>query len=308
MTHILVTGASGLLGLNFALHTYRKHKITGVVHNDLREAAPFDAFSVDLAQPGAATLILDQVKPDLVLNCAALANIDLCEQQPELAQRLNVDLPAELARETVARDIGLVHISTDAVFDGLRGDYSEDDQTSPLSIYARTKLEAEEAVLQANPEALVARVNFYGWSISGRRSLAEFFFNNLTAGKTVNGFTDVVFCPLEVTLLSELLMELVEAHCSGLYHVVSSECLSKYDFGCRIASYFGLDAGLIRPVSVNEGNLAAARSPNLNLRTDKLAAALGKPAPDQDTGLRRFVEQHQRGYPRLIKTFAQDLA
>lgn len=308
MTAILVTGASGLLGLNFALHTYRKHQITGTVHSDLREDVPFEIISTEFAQPGAATLLLDRVKPDLVLNCAALANIDLCEAQPDLAQRLNVDLPAELARETIARGIGLVHISTDAVFDGVKGDYSEEDAVNPLSVYARTKLEAEEAVLQANPAALVARVNFYGWSITGRRSLAEFFYNNLTAGNTVNGFTDVITCPLEVTLLSELLLELAEAQRSGLYHVVSSECLSKYDFGCRIARAFDLDAGLIQPVSVNDGNLAAARSPNLQLRTDKLAAALGKPVPGQDEGLKRFVEQFRRGYPRLIKAYAPEVA
>ncbi len=306
MTHILVTGVSGLLGLNFALHTYRKHKITGTVHSDLREDVPFEVIGAEFAQPGAATLLLDQVKPDLVLNCAALANIDLCEQQPDLAQRLNVDLPAELARETIARGIRLMHISTDAVFDGQRGGYREEDAANPLSVYARTKLEAEEAVLQANPEALVARVNFYGWSLTGRRSLAEFFFNNLTAGNPVNGFTDVIFCPLEVTLLSEILLELAEKDHSGLYHVVSSECLSKYDFGCRIARAFSLDADLIRPVSVHDGNLAAARSPNLQLRTDKLAAALGRPVPGQDEGLRRFVEQFKRGYPRLIKAYAPE--
>lgn len=304
MTHILVTGVSGLLGLNFALHNYRKHKITGVVHHNLLEAAPFDVIMADLSEVGTAAKLLERVRPDLVLNCAALANIDLCEEQPELAQKLNVDLPDELARETAARGVGLVHISTDAVFDGMHGDYTEEDRPNPLSTYARTKLAAEEAVLQANPEALVARVNFFGWSISGRRSLAEFFFNNLTAGMSIKGFTDVFFCPLEVTLLAELLLELADKHRSGIYHVVSGECLTKYDFGCRIAQLFSLDTRLIRPVTVNEGGLTAARSPNLRLRTEKLAAALDKPAPGQDSGLARFFEQFQRGYPRYIRTFA----
>ncbi len=78
-----------------------------------------------------------------------------------------------------------MHISTDAVFDGDRRLYREDDPPNPLSIYARTKLEGEQAVLQPNPQALVARVNLFGWSLSGKRSLAEFFFNNLKRGKSV---------------------------------------------------------------------------------------------------------------------------
>ena len=89
-----------------------------------------------------------------------------------------------------------MHVSTDAVFDGQAAATTEQDTPNPLSIYARTKLDGERGVAEANPDAIIARVNLYGWSLSGRRSLAEFFFNNLSAGKRVKGFTDVYFCPL----------------------------------------------------------------------------------------------------------------
>ena len=105
------------------------------------------------------------------------------------------------------------------------------------------------------------------------------------------GFTDVFFCPLQVNVLSEILLRMAELRLSGLYHVVSREALSKYDFGCRIARLFGLDESLITPVSWKDGGLKAARSPNLTLRTEKLAAALGEPLPDQAPGLSGFTDE-----------------
>jgi dTDP-4-dehydrorhamnose reductase len=196
-----------------------------------------------------------------------------------------------------ARGVGAVmlHISTDAVFDGVQGDYAEDDRTNPLNVYAATKLRGEQAVLAANPAAMVARVNFYGWSISGQRSLAELFYNQLSAGKTMFGFTDVFFCPLQVELLGEVLLRMAQIELSGVFHTVSSETLSKYDFGCRVAHLFGLDASLIQPVSWKDAGLKAVRSPNLNLRTARLAAALGQPLPGQSAGLDRFQQQLVRG-------------
>jgi dTDP-4-dehydrorhamnose reductase len=172
-------------------------------------------------------------------------------------------------------------------------------------VYARTKLQAEQRVLAANPDALVARVNFYGWSVSGQRSLGEFFYNNLSQGRRVNGFMDVFFCPLEVTLLAETLLRLAELDCRGIYHVVSSQCWSKYAFGCAIAQRFGLDEGLITPLSVQQGGLTAARSPNLGLNTDKLTSALGTPAPGQAQGLQRFYQHYLDGFPQRVRALGQ---
>jgi dTDP-4-dehydrorhamnose reductase len=144
-------------------------------------------------------------------------------------------------------------------------------------------------------------VNLFGWSASGKRSLAEFFVNNLQAGRRVNGFTDVYFCPLLVNDIAHLLLHMLERDLHGLYHVVSSECLTKYDFGMRLAQRFSLDETLITPSSVSAGGLAAARSPNLTLDTHKLSTALGHPTPTISPAIDRFYTLFQQGYPQRLK-------
>jgi dTDP-4-dehydrorhamnose reductase len=101
-----------------------------------------------------------------------------------------------------------------------------------------------------------------------------------------------------------IVVSMLEKKLRGLYHIVSRECLSKYDFGVRLARQFGLDASLITPTSVLQGGLAARRSPNLTLRTDKLTQALGEPPPDITSGLERFYELYQQGYPEELRQMA----
>lgn len=299
---ILVTGASGLLGLNLCLMSAHDHELVGVVNRQNLRDAPFPTRQADLLQDDAVAWLLDETLPEYVIHCAAVANVDSCERDPETARQLNALVPAQLADLCRQRRIGFLHVSTDAVFDGRRGGYTEEDRPNPLSVYARTKLEGEQGVLAANQDALVIRVNFYGFSLSGTRSLAEFFLYNLLAGEQVKGFTDVHFCPLYVADLVEIMFMMIARKLSGLYHVVSPECLSKYDFGQRIARKFGLNENLIQPVSVDDGNLLAKRSPNLTLRVDKLMAA-GIRLPDQAAGLERFYTNYRHGYPELIKSY-----
>ncbi len=298
---ILITGASGLLGLNLALEAASGHTVFGLVNQHGLRTQAFTVLHADLLQPGAIQTVLDETQPDWVIHCAALANVDACEVNPQQASQLNSEVPAKLARLVARGGARLVHISTDAVFDGKRGAYTEDDPPNPLSVYAQTKLAGERLVAQANPDAIIARVNLFGWSSTGRRSLGEFFFYNLQAGQSVMGFTDVFFCPLLANDLGQILIQMLEKRLSGLYHVVSRECISKYTFGVRLARRFGLDESLIRPASVSEAGLKAARSPRLTLQTGKLARALGAPPPDLSTGLERFYALYQQGYPQKIK-------
>jgi dTDP-4-dehydrorhamnose reductase len=305
---ILITGASGLLGLNLALELCRQHTVFGTANQHALHTDAFTVIQADLLAPGALESLFEQTRPEWVIHCAALANLEACEADPALASQLNTELPRRLAQlcKEFRRDVTrggarLVHISTDAVFDGSRGNYSETDEPNPLGMYARTKLEAERAVAEADPNAIIARVNLFGWSMGGRRSLAEFFFNNLSAGKQVMGFTDVIFCPLLVNDIALILARMLEMGLNGVYHTVGSECLSKYEFGVRLAQRFGLDAGLITPTSVYQGGLSAARAPNLSLRTQKLATALGQPLPSLSPALERFYTLYQQGYPQKIQ-------
>ena len=302
---LLITGASGLLGLNLALEAMSVHEVTAVDRGKLANT-PFGIFKADLLTPGAVDSALDSVKPDWVIHCAALADLEACEDNPSLAQRINADLPAQLASACLQRDIALVHVSTDAVFDGEKdGIYSETDQPNPLGTYARTKLEGERGVLDTNPNAIVARVNFYGWSPSGRRSLAEFFFNNLTNNKSMSGFTDIIFCPMLVNHLSQVLLAMLAKHLSGLYHAVGPQAMSKYQFGVEIARKFGLPEGEISPKSILSSSLTARRAHSLRLSTRKLSTDLGQSLPDFPTGLSQFYTQYQQGYPQKIRSYQQ---
>jgi dTDP-4-dehydrorhamnose reductase len=302
---ILVTGASGLLGLNLSLGMIETHTIVGVDRSKLANT-PFELVQADLLEAGVCSRLMDETCPDAVIHTAANANVDSCESDPDGARHLNADLPGELAEVCAKRGIQLIHISTDAVFDGTKdGIYTEDDKPNPLGVYAQTKLDGERAVLSANADAAVARVNFFGWSLSGSRSLSEFFYNNLSMGNQANGFTDVYFCTMFVNDLAETLVGMLEKGLSGLYHTVGSEALTKYDFGVKIARQFGFDPKLVIPISVEESGLKAKRSHNLRLSVHKLSTDLGISIPGVSTGIEKFYTQHQQGYPQKMRSYTQ---
>ncbi|MEX1248215.1 MAG: SDR family oxidoreductase [Anaerolineales bacterium] len=304
MTRILITGVSGLLGINLALEAAKRHEVIGVVHEQPLRDPGFETMHADLLAPGAISRVLDEAKTDWVINCAALANLDTCDRQPELAQRLNAELPGRLASESAKRGLRFLQVSTDAVFDGAKGDYNEEDAPVPISVYGRTKRLAELAVKAAHPHVLIVRPNFFGWSVSGRHSLAEFFHNNLTAGNAVLGFTDRTFCPLLVTDLAVIMLQLLEKNLRGLYHVVSADHMSKYEFGVAIANRFGLDAGLVQPTTTSAVEVAARRALNLTLRTGRLAKALERRPPTIAEGIERLHEQLQSGYRAKLQNLA----
>ena len=302
---VLITGVSGLLGINLAMEAMREHEVIGVDRGKLK-SAPFHVLKADILKTDEIDSILDMTHPDCLINCAALANLEKCEEDPYQAKRLNTDLPSELATVCAKRNIQFLHLSTDSVFDGTNEEmYTEEDEPSPPGIYSQTKLDGERAVQQVNPQASIARVNFYGWSLGAKRSLAEFFVNNLSEGKNVNGFTDVIFCPLWVNHLSHILIEMLEKNLSGLYHVVGAQAMSKYQFGVEVARRFGLRENLISPQSVERSSLTAKRSHNLWLSTHKLSTDLGHEIPLFSTGLDGFYTQFQQGYPQKIRGYQQ---
>src|SRR5512145_604576 len=156
---LLITGASGLLGISLALEALRAHEVIGMDRGKLK-SAPFPVIKADLLHRTAIDSVIDSVRPDWVVNCAALANLDVCEEYPDLAKALNTDIPGELAKLCAKKNIRFVHISTDAVFDGEKTDpYLEEDSPNPLGVYSITKLAGERVVQEANPQAIIARVN-----------------------------------------------------------------------------------------------------------------------------------------------------
>ncbi|MBC8332145.1 MAG: SDR family oxidoreductase [Anaerolineae bacterium] len=298
---ILVTGVSGLLGINIALEAAQHHDVVGIVNRHPLITQAFSVQQADLRTPGTVERLVDSVQPDWVIHCAALANLEACEKDPQLAGELNIELPRKLARYVARGGARLLHVSTDAVFDGVRGNYAEEDEPNPLSVYAQTKLAGERAVHEVNPAAIIARVNLFGWSLLGQRSLAEFFFYNLKAGYPVKGFTDVYFCPLLANDMAQIFLKMLAKRLSGLYHVFSNDSMSKYAFGVEIARIFALNPERIAPIPVSAAGLQAARSPNLTMRVDKLIRDLDETPPTISTGLEQFSRLYQQGYPQMLK-------
>ena len=287
------------------METMSEHEVIGVDRGKLK-SAPFQVIKTNFFNSHAFEPMLDSTQPDWVINCAALANLEECEKHPDQAKILNVDLPRELAEACARRSTKFIHLSTDAVFDGTKeGAYTEDDEPSPPGVYSQTKLDGERAVQEANPGAIIARVNFFGWSLSGYRSLGEFFVNNLSKGNNVNGFTDIIFCPMWVNHLAQMLIAMLEKDLHGLYHVVGAQPMNKYQFGMEVAKKFELNEGLISPQSVEKSSLTAKRSHNLWLSTHKLSTDMGRPLPDFSTGLDGFYTQFQQGYPQKIRGYQQ---
>lgn len=299
----LVTGASGLLGANAVRLLRADGPVVGVGRRAVADPS-LGFLRHDLAADGAAEALLSEVRPRAVLHCAALASIEACERDPEAARRLNVDATARLAAKAAEEGIPFVAVSTDAVFEGRDGGpHGEDDATAPLSVYARTKLEAEQAALEAHPQALVARVNFSGWSPAGTRGLAEFFYARLAQGRTTNGFDDVTVSTLHVTYLVEALVELVARGAAGVLHVVSSEATTKLEFGRRLAAVFGFDPALVVAARSSD-HLTVARGQHLALDTGRAAAILGAPLPGQDAGMALLRAERDAGVPDELTRYA----
>ena len=288
---ILVLGSSGFLGsyLGFALPKMG-HEVSGASRNPV---AYFPANQVKEGLDDYSEMIRSG-DYQLVINCVAVASHEACESDPEMAETVNARFPgiwASVAAEAGAR---FVHISTDAVFDGSRAElYTESDETAPESVYGRTKVQGEQAVLAANPDALVLRVNFFGWSRSQKSGILDFFVNAFTHQTPITGFQDYVVSSLYMGDLVEAMMELVERGASGVFHAVSSTPLSKYDFGLTVARGAGLPADSMVAGSLASATALAPRGHNLSLSTTKIEEVVGRVMPTSEAGVHRALAEKE---------------
>lgn len=301
MPRILITGASGLLGSNLALETSVEHDVIAQYFQHPLASDMFTCVRADLTVASEVDALFERYQPDWVINCAALTTVDVCERKPELTQRLNVDLPAQIARAARACAARMIHISTDAVFDGKQGYYTESDPVNPLNVYARSKAAAEELVRQIYPAAAVVRTNLFGWNAQQKFSLAEWFLDNLRSRRGCKGFTDAWVNPILVNDLASVLTGILTAGLSGIWHVGSSECINKYQFGRLIAGTFTEDAGLIEPVKVAELGLIAPRAPKLCLDCTRIAEQMEIRLPTIWEGLQRMRRLEENGYRERLK-------
>ncbi len=170
-------------------------------------------------------------------------------------------------------------MSTDSVFDGQRGNYAEDDPAAPLNIYARTKLEGERAIFDEMLDALVVRTNFVGYAADATTGLVHWIVGELSAGKRISGFSDVIFTPLVINDLARVFFSMMDAKLTGLYHVGGASPVSKFDFAVKLARELGLDESLIQRACLADGQLGAPRPRNTSLTSARLEKDLGRPMP-----------------------------
>jgi len=299
---ILVTGASGLLGASIiSLAQEQGRKVVGLYHSHPVDVDGVKLLAADLAHEGDALRVFMEVDPSSVIHCVAATGVDWCEEHPEEAHQYNAKMAAVIAGITARSGARLLHISTDSVFDGGSGNYTERDAPAPVNVYAETKLQGEREVLRENPAAAIARVNFYGWNAQNKQSLAEWILERLNTGNLVPGFSDVVFCPVLANDLAEVLLALLDQNLAGLYHVVGSEAVSKYEFARRVASTFGFNPEQVIPARLADAGLKARRPLNTSLNTGKICAALGHAMPDLESGVRRFAQLRDNGYADRFK-------
>ena len=261
----LVTGASGFLGSNFTSTTDNLVALTRSQNLPLGYGSLVVAELEDEQQIRTA---IQTIKPDYILHTAAISSHEECERNPERAFRVNEQATRILAQESESVGAKFIYISTDAVFAGDQGSYSEHDPTNPFSVYGKSKLAGETAAIQET-NALIIRTNFFGWSPTGTRSILEFFVNNLESESPVAGFTDFIVTSLYVRQCAEIIRQLKDE--TGIWHVASRDALSKYDFGCEVAKIFGLDPSLITAQTSSEYSTAQiSRSRDISLNTEKV--------------------------------------
>lgn len=293
----LVTGAQGFLGANATLYLQDKVQTVGQVRK-ASAARVARTITDNLETAANTTNFITTNQPEVVLHIAALSSHQECEQDPEFAFKVNADATKKIAQACEAAGSQLIYISTDSVFSGTRGNYSELDNTEPFSSYGESKLQGEiYASQETNP--LIIRTNFFGWSPNGTRSILEFFVNNLGAKNQIEGFTNMVTTSLYVTHALDYIWQLNQGNHRGVFHVTSRDALTKYEFGAQVAAEFGLDRQFITPTE-------QPLKRDISLNTSKLALTLNTAVRSQLEGIHQsHVDNADTGSGRSVRETLQ---
>ncbi len=263
-----ITGAGGLIGrqlMEVAHATATAWKPAGLTRG-----------TIDLVDFPAVEKLFREQSPDAIIHCAAMSRSPDCQKHPTEARRQNVEVTRFLAG--LATDVSFVFMSTDLVFDGQKGGYVESDSVHPMSVYAETKLAAEEIVL-TNPKHLVVRTSLNaGRSPTGDRGMDEQMIQAWRAGKTLSLFTDEFRCPIPAAATARALWELVNANATGIYHVAGSEKVSRWQIGELLVARHPEFRHLISPGSLKDYS-GAPRSPDTSLNSAKAQALLSFELP-----------------------------
>ena len=288
---VLITGGSGLLAVNWALSICDEYEVILLLH---QRKIYLNGVKTDIASISSldeCKAVLDRHKPDVVIHTAGLTSVEGCEENPNLAQEVNVDLAKNIAIACDKQNIKLVHISTDHFFSGEGNFVTEESDTTPINNYAKTKLEGEQQVQESCKDALIVRTNFFGWGVEYRQSFSDFIINKLRSDETVDLFSDVFFTPILAEELSKKTHQLVDANLSGVFNIVGSERLSKYEFGIKLANCFDLNTDLINEISIKDKPNLVKRPKDMSLSNKKISKALNCTMPSIDKQFQTLKQQ-----------------
>ncbi len=271
---IWVTGAGGLIG-NYLVQTAPRYapdsRVIGLTRAQL-----------DVTDFNAVREQFHARKPQLIVHCAALSRSPASQENPSLARKLNVEATASLAE--LAADIPFIFFSSDLVFDGRQGNYDESAQPNPLSVYAETKIAAEQVVL-ANPKHTVVRLSLNGGaSPTGDRGFNEEMRRAWQAGQTLRLFVDEFRCPMAAIVTARAIWELVAQGKPGLYHLAGSQRLSRWQMGQLIAARWPQLNPRLEPAS-RKDYAGPPRPPDTSLNCARIQKLLSFPLPGLDEWL-----------------------
>jgi len=275
---ILVTGANGLLGQSLLYVAQGRHELLATGRGPARgNHFGFPYAELDTTRPEDFERVLTEFRPDVVIHSAAMTQVDDCEKDPDTCQKLNVDATRHCAEACARHGVHLIFISTDFIFDGKEGPYSEDALPAPLSVYGWSKLHAEEAVKASGARYTIARTVLVIGYVPGlsRSNIILWARGALQRRERIRVVDDQVRSPTWSVDLAEGCLRIAECGAEGIYHLSGPDTMSILELVKQVAVHAQLDASLIDVVSSESLGQPAKRPPVTGFDISKARKDLG---------------------------------
>jgi len=286
----LVTGANGLLGQKI-VEVFKRESEYELLSCDL-VGNNNDGQTLDITDHQKVMDVVGSYKPSLIINAAAFTNVDLAETEKETAYKINATAVGYLADAANVFNAKLVHISTDYVFDGKKGEYSEESLPEPISYYGKTKLAGENLVKSKLTDYAIIRTQvLYGFGRNVKKNFVIWVVEQLTRREKIRVVDDQVGNPTLADELAFAILKVCEKKATGLYHVSGFETISRYEFASKIADVFGLDFSLVKKVKSDELAQPAKRPQNSSFICLKAQTELGINMPPVSDSLYQMKQQ-----------------
>ena len=293
---LMVTGANGFVAGSILTQAGEEWQLHAVSRSEpLARRENLHWHRCDPQAVDQLTQLFHEVKPDAVIHTAALADIDFCQAQPELARTVNVELTRTLGNLCVATDAKLVFCSTDTVFDGEHAPYDEAAPPGPINFYAETKVEAEQIVSRLGASAVIARLSLVlGLPVLGAgNSFLARMIASFKDGRPVGATSHEVRTPVDVITVGQALLELAAGPHAGIFHLAGQERLNRLEIAQRIADRFGFSRHLVVAQAGAAVPGRAARPRDVSLANPKTVAHLKTPMRTLNEGLSLILKMSQ---------------